>query len=75
MFCRISNHTDSHTVFLRAIAGLFSVAHDMSRGSQDPNFPRLGQMLVEYDHALKKISEDFVPLAKVCTVYGVVCVF
>ena len=56
-----------HHVFHRAIAGLFNVAHDMSRGSQDTNFPRLGQMLVEYDHALRKISEDFIPLAKVCT--------
>ena len=49
----------------RAIAGLFNVAHDTSRGSQDPNFPRLGQMLTEYDHALRKISEDFTPLSKV----------
>ena len=49
----------------RAIAGLFNVAHEMSRGSQDPSFPRLGQMLTEYDHALRKISEDFIPLAKV----------
>ena len=50
---------------LRAITGLFNVAHEMSRGSQDPSFPRLGQMLTEYDHALRKISEDFTPLAKV----------
>jgi NCK-associated protein 1 len=49
----------------RAITGLFNVAHEMSRGSQDPSFPRLGQMLTEYDHALRKISEDFTPLAKV----------
>ena len=50
---------------LRTIAGLFNVAHEMSRGSQDPSFPRLGQMFTEYDHALRKISEDFIPLAKV----------
>ncbi|CAI8006773.1 Nck-associated protein 1-like, partial [Geodia barretti] len=49
----------------RTIAGLFNVAHEMSRGSQDPSFPRLGQMFTEYDHALRKISEDFIPLAKV----------
>lgn len=52
-------------LYYRAIAGLFNVAHEMSRGSQDPSFPRLGQMLTEYDHALKKISEDFTPLSKV----------
>jgi NCK-associated protein 1 len=49
----------------RAIAGLYNLAHDMSRGSQDPSFPRLGQMFTEYDNALRKISEDFTPLSKV----------
>ena len=34
---------------------------------RDPSFPRLGQMLMEYDHALRKMAEDFIPLSKVHT--------
>ena len=74
-FIQTHTHTHTHThTRPRAIAGLFNVAHELSRGSQDLSFPRLGQMLTEYDHALKKISEDFTPLAKVGSVCVCVCV-
>lgn len=31
----------------------------------DPSYPRLGQMLVEYDHPMKKLTEEFGPHTKV----------
>ena len=33
----------------------------------DPSFPRLGQMIVDYDPPLKRLSEEFVPHAKTLT--------
>ncbi|XP_016402956.1 nck-associated protein 1-like, partial [Sinocyclocheilus rhinocerous] len=33
----------------------------------DPSFPRLGQMLIEYDHPWKKLSEEFGPHTKSVT--------
>ncbi len=31
----------------------------------DSHFPRLGQMIVDYDHPIRKMTEEFVPLGKV----------
>jgi len=49
----------------RAIAGLYNMAHESARGAMDSHFPRLGQMIVEYDHPIKKMAEEFIPLSKV----------
>lgn len=46
---------------------MFNAAHEMVHGAHDPQFPRLGQMIVEYDSPLKKLSEEFVPHARTLT--------
>ena len=48
----------------KAVLGLFNAAHEMVHGGHDPQFPRLGQMIVDYDPPLKKLSEEFVPHAR-----------
>ncbi|XP_008406725.1 nck-associated protein 1-like isoform X2 [Poecilia reticulata] len=40
---------------------MFNCAHEMTNGSSDPSYPRLGQMFVEYDHPWKKLTEEFGP--------------
>lgn len=39
----------------------------MVHGAGDPAFPRLGQLIVDYESPLKKLSEEFVPHARVLT--------
>lgn len=34
--------------------------------SSDREYPRLGQMIVDYENPLKKMMEEFVPHSKVC---------
>ncbi|KAJ8688113.1 hypothetical protein QAD02_023908 [Eretmocerus hayati] len=48
----------------KAVLGLFNAAHEMVHNQSDPSFPRLGQMIMDYDMPLKKLSEEFVPHAK-----------
>uniref|UniRef100_A0A8C5P070 Nck-associated protein 1-like n=1 Tax=Jaculus jaculus TaxID=51337 RepID=A0A8C5P070_JACJA len=48
----------------RALIGLYSSAHEMRYGHSDPSFPRLAQMVLEYDHPLKKLTEEFGPHTK-----------
>ncbi len=45
----------------KAVLGLFNAAHEMIHMQCDPSFPRLGQMIVDYDPPLKKLAEEFVP--------------
>ena len=49
----------------RLIAGLFNTAYMMVRKTQEPAYPRLGQMLVEYDQPLRRLQADFEPTSKV----------
>ncbi|XP_058791431.1 membrane-associated protein Hem isoform X2 [Phymastichus coffea] len=49
----------------KAVLGLFNAAHELVHSQSDPSFPRLGQMIVEYDAPLRKLAEEFVPHAKV----------
>ncbi|XP_053172229.1 nck-associated protein 1-like [Scomber japonicus] len=51
----------------KALVGMFNCAHEMTNGSSDPSYPRLGQMLVEYDHPWKKLTEEFGPHTKSVT--------
>jgi NCK-associated protein 1 len=51
----------------KAVLGLFNAAHEMVHGACDPAFPRLGQLIVDYDPPLKKLSEEFVPHGRVLT--------
>merc|ERR1719225_799672 len=39
----------------------------MVHGGCDPSFPRMGQLIMDYDSPLKKLSEEFVPHARVLT--------
>lgn len=48
----------------KAVLGLFNAAHEMVHGQSDSSFPRLGQMIIDYDIPLKKLSEEFVPHSK-----------
>lgn len=52
--------------YFRGFLGLFNVAHESTRGAMDTNFPRLAQMLIDYDIPVKKMTEEFIPLSKVC---------
>ncbi|KFO79223.1 Nck-associated protein 1-like, partial [Cuculus canorus] len=51
----------------RLLIGMYHCAHEMSHGSSDPSFARLGQMVLEYDHPLKKLMEEFGPHTKAVT--------
>ncbi|KAJ1522587.1 hypothetical protein ONE63_001770 [Megalurothrips usitatus] len=48
----------------KAVLGLFNAAYEMVHQQSDSSFPRLGQMIVDYDPPLKKLSEEFVPHVK-----------
>ncbi|XP_077386891.1 nck-associated protein 1-like isoform X2 [Festucalex cinctus] len=51
----------------KAFVGMFNCAHEMSKGSSDPSYPRLSQMIVEYEHPWKKLTEEFGPHTKSVT--------
>ncbi|GAB6026086.1 hypothetical protein CHUAL_012289 [Chamberlinius hualienensis] len=48
----------------KAVLGLFNAAHEITHGQSDSNFPRLGQMIMDYDAPLKKLAEEFIPHSK-----------
>lgn len=51
----------------KSILGLYNVAYDLSNGRSEQSFPRLGQMIIDYENPLKKLSEDFSPINRVGT--------
>ncbi|KAL7636676.1 UNVERIFIED_CONTAM: hypothetical protein RMT77_012425 [Armadillidium vulgare] len=48
----------------KAVLGLFNAAHEMVNNQGDPSFPRLGQMIIDYESPIKKLNEEFVPHTK-----------
>ncbi|XP_063219756.1 membrane-associated protein Hem [Bacillus rossius redtenbacheri] len=48
----------------KAVLGLFNAAHEMVHNQSDQSFPRLGQMIMDYDPPVKKMSEEFIPHSK-----------
>ncbi|XP_062504745.1 nck-associated protein 1-like [Corticium candelabrum] len=48
----------------KAVLGLYNHAYEMNNNAQDPAFPRLGHMVVEYENPLKKLCDDFAPHSK-----------
>lgn len=44
----------------KPVLGLFNAAHEMVHSQSDPSFPRLGQLIMEYDVPMRKLSEEFV---------------
>ncbi|XP_061743100.1 nck-associated protein 1-like isoform X2 [Nerophis ophidion] len=51
----------------KALVGMFNCAHEMIKGSGDPSYPRLSQMLVECEHPWKKLTVEFGPHTKAVT--------
>ena len=51
----------------KVVLGLFNAAYEMVHNQSDPAFPRLGQMVMDYDPPLKKLSEEFVPHTRTIT--------
>lgn len=45
----------------KAVLGLFNAAFEMQNNNSDQSFPRLGQMIIDYDVPLKKLNEEFIP--------------
>ncbi|EFX89764.1 membrane-associated protein Hem-like [Daphnia pulex] len=48
----------------KAVLGLYNAAHELTHNHSDVSFPRLGQMIMDYDPPLKKLSEEFIPHSK-----------
>ncbi|XP_062462625.1 nck-associated protein 1-like, partial [Pezoporus occidentalis] len=48
----------------RILIGLYQCARELSTGSGDPAFPRVAQLVLDYEHPLKKLMEDFAPHTK-----------
>ncbi|KAK5972294.1 Membrane associated protein Hem [Trichostrongylus colubriformis] len=46
----------------KVVLGLFNAAYDLTHVQSEASFPRLGQMILDYDHPLRKLSEDLGPL-------------
>ncbi|KAJ7999415.1 hypothetical protein DPEC_G00194200 [Dallia pectoralis] len=51
----------------KVLVGMYNCAHEMTNGSSDPAYPRLGQMLMEYEQPMKKLTEEFGPHTKAVT--------
>ncbi|XP_075927847.1 nck-associated protein 1 isoform X3 [Petromyzon marinus] len=51
----------------KAIIGLYNYAHEMTNGSSDKDFPRLGQLILDYENPMKKMMEEFGPHSKSVT--------
>ncbi|XP_039602736.1 nck-associated protein 1-like isoform X1 [Polypterus senegalus] len=51
----------------KVLVGMYNCAHEMSNGSSDSAYPRLGQMLLEYENPWKKMTEEFGPHTKAVT--------
>jgi hypothetical protein len=45
---------------------LFALLNMLLLLNSEESFPRLGQMIVDYDPPFKKLSEEFIPHSKVC---------
>ncbi|XP_018424176.1 PREDICTED: nck-associated protein 1-like [Nanorana parkeri] len=43
----------------KTLVALYNCASEMLQGQSEPSYARLGQMLLEYDNPLKKLSEEF----------------
>ena len=48
----------------KAVLSLYNLSHDMIHGHSDPAFPRLGQMIIDYEQPMKKLFEEFIPHSK-----------
>lgn len=51
----------------KAVLGLFNAAYEMQHNQSDQSFPRLGQMIIDYDVPVKKLFEEFIPHSRLLT--------
>lgn len=51
----------------KAVLGLFNAAFEMQNNASDQSFPRLGQMIIDYDAPVKKLSDEFIPHQRLLT--------
>lgn len=49
----------------KIVLGLFNAAYDFVNNGSEASFPRLGQMIIDYENPLKKLNEDLGPLNRV----------
>ena len=49
----------------RAIVALYNVVHHLLHGQSEPSYPRLGQMIVDYEQPLRQLSDDFASISGV----------
>ncbi|KAJ8298681.1 hypothetical protein KUTeg_022741 [Tegillarca granosa] len=49
----------------RVVLSLYNVAHEYLHATGDPSYPRLGQMVIDYDNPMRKLAEEFVPHSRV----------
>jgi NCK-associated protein 1 len=45
----------------KAVLGLFNAAYEMQNNQTDQSFPRLGQMIIDYDMPVRKLADEFIP--------------
>ncbi|KAI6226267.1 hypothetical protein M3Y99_01310400 [Aphelenchoides fujianensis] len=60
----------------KAILGLYNVTNQLLCGQNEQSFPRLGQMIVDYENPLRKLSDDFASIsglvqAGLSSLYGI----
>lgn len=48
----------------KAVLSLFNISHEIIHGHSDQSFPRLGQMILDYEIPMKKLSDEFIPHSK-----------
>ncbi|TRY86597.1 hypothetical protein DNTS_018583 [Danionella cerebrum] len=51
----------------KLILGFYNAAYEFTHGNSDPWYPRLGQMLLEYEQPWRKLSEEFGPHTRCVT--------
>ncbi|XP_059925682.1 nck-associated protein 1-like [Gadus macrocephalus] len=51
----------------KALVGMYNCAYEMTNGTCDSSYPRLSQMLIEYEQPWKKLHEDFGPHTRLVT--------
>ncbi|KHJ46359.1 hypothetical protein D918_03412 [Trichuris suis] len=55
----------------KAVLGLYNAAYELHNGLHEACFPRLGQMILDYEQPLKKLSEEFVLLSAISSLASV----
>jgi len=52
---------------IKAIIGMYAHAYDMVHGKLDKDYSKLGQMVVEFEHPLRKLTEEFASHSRTLT--------